>query len=270
MTDAELRELHDFAVELAWRAGRVTLAHFQTGVAAEAKADDSPVTVADRDAERLCREWIQRRCPDDGILGEEFGETRPDAPRRWILDPIDGTRSFVRGVPLYGVMIALEEAGEVVLGVLHFPPLQETVSAARGLGCLWNGRRAEVSAVGRLEDALVLTTDAERLPRQQKGAAWDRLRFSGVLVRTWGDCYGHALVATGRAEAMIDPVMKPWDAAALKPIVEEAGGVYTDWVGQPTHLGGSVVSTNAALAAEVRRLLAETGDVAPNGSGPGS
>ena len=257
MSGEPLRNLLEFAVEVAWRAGRVTLAHFQTGIAAEAKADASPVTVADREAERLARELIEARFPQDGILGEEFGATRPDAARRWILDPIDGTRSFVRGVPLYGVMLALEEGGDAVLGVLHFPALGETVYAARGEGCWWDGRRARVSAVDRLEDAVVLTTDVENIEARGFGAGWERLRRRVSFVRTWGDCYGHALVATGRAEAMLDPILSPWDAAALRPIVEEAGGVYTDWTGNPTHLGESGVSTNAALSAEVRRLLRE-------------
>lgn len=255
MRDDPMQDLHDFAVDLAWRAGRLTLGHFQTGVAAELKADASPVTIADREAERLCRAAIEARFPDDGILGEEFGEMNTGAGRRWILDPIDGTRSFVRGVPLYGVMIALEQGDDVLVGVLHFPPLHETVSAARGLGCRWNGRPCRVSGVASIEEALVLTTDAERLPRNDLGEGWDRLRFRSGLVRTWGDCYGHALVATGRAEAMIDPVMKPWDAAALRPIVEEAGGVFSDLKGSATHLGGSALSTNAALADEVRTLL---------------
>lgn len=256
-----LSDTLDFAVDLAWRAGRITLAHFRNGVATERKADDTPVTVADRDAERLLRERIEARYPDDAILGEEFGELRAGAPRRWILDPIDGTRSFVRGVPLYGVMIALESEGDVVLGVLHFPALEETVYAARDLGCHVNGRPTHVSDVNRMDRALVLTTDAERLPAQELGAAWDRLRQRAAFVRTWGDCYGHALVATGRAEAMIDPVSAPWDVAALKPIVEEAGGVFTDWSGQPTHLGGSGISTNAALADEVRALLGGQAEV---------
>jgi histidinol-phosphatase len=250
-----LHDTLDFAVELAWLAGRLTLSFFQTGVLAEQKADASPVTIADRAAEKLCRDGIERRYPEDGILGEEFGEARAGARRRWILDPIDGTRSFVRGVPLYGVMIALEQDRDILLGVVHFPALDETVSAARGLGCWFNGRRARVSSIGHLEDALVLTTDAERLTRHGLTAGWDALRYRAGITRTWGDCYGHTLVATGRAEAMIDPVMAPWDAAALCPIVEEAGGVCTDLQGRRTHLGGSIVSTNAALAEQVRDLL---------------
>ncbi|MGH7483505.1 MAG: inositol monophosphatase family protein, partial [Longimicrobiales bacterium] len=253
--DAALRDALDFAVELAWRAGRLTLGHFRAGVAIETKADRSPVTVADRDGERLIRAALERRFPDDGILGEEFGELRAGAERRWIIDPIDGTRSFARGVPLYGVMIALEAAGVAVLGVLHFPPLGETVYAARGLGCWVDGRRARVSAVATLAEALVLTTDQERLWRQDLADGWDDLRFEAGFVRTWGDCYGHALVATGRAEAMIDPVSAPWDAAALQPIIEEAGGMFSALDGRVTHLGGSAISTNAALAEAVRDRL---------------
>ena len=255
MSRTSLASLLDFAVDVAWRAGRATLAHYQTGAAAETKADLSPVTVADRAAERVARETIEAYFPADGILGEEFGEARPGARRRWILDPIDGTRSFVRGVPLYGVLIALEEAGEALLGVLHFPALGESVWAARGEGCWWDGRRARVSDIATLEEALVLTTDTEAFEGSERRAGWDRLRARAGTVRTWGDCYGYALVATGRAEAMLDPVLSPWDSAALLPVIEEAGGVFTDWSGARTHLGGSGVATNAALATEVRSLL---------------
>lgn len=251
----ERRELLDFAVEVAWRAGIETLAHYQTGIAAEAKPDASPVTAADRAAESVARRLIESRHPGDAVLGEEQGEEREGADRRWIIDPIDGTRSFMRGVPLYGVLIALEAGGDAVLGVMHFPALAETVYAARGLGCWWNGRRARVSAETRLQDALVLATDAESIERLGRGPGWDRLRRSAGLCRTWGDCYGYALVATGRAEAMLDPMLSLWDVAAVVPIIEEAGGVFTDWDGTPGHRAGSGVATNAALADEVRRSL---------------
>jgi histidinol-phosphatase len=256
----ELPELLDFAVEIAWLAGQSTLAHFQSGVAVESKADQSPVTIADREAEKILRASIEKRFPGDGIVGEEYGTVRDGAPRRWILDPIDGTRSFVRGVPLYGVLVALEIGAEAVVGVIRFPALGETVSAARGLGCHWNGRPARVSAVTDLGAATVLLTSALRPAGKsaeygEAPAGWNELASRAAMVRTWGDCYGHALVATGRAEVMVDPRMAVWDCAALRPVIEEAGGVFTDLDGRPTHRGGSAVSTNAALAGEVRRVL---------------
>ncbi len=254
MTHDSLATQLEFAVETAWRAGRVTLAHFQTGIAAETKPDHSPVTIADRAAEALCRELIAARYPRDGILGEEAGETRPGSRRRWIIDPIDGTRSFVRGVPLYSVLLALEEEGEPVLGVIHLPALNETVWAARGEGCWWDGRRALVSQVDRLEDAAVCWS-GDLPPQERKMAALRVLAARAGTARTWGDAYGYALVATGRAEAMIDPVVQPWDTAPLRPIVEEAGGVFTDWTGAATHLGGDSIATNAALARQVRQIL---------------
>ena len=257
--NSSYRDLLAFATEITWRAGRLTLAHYQTGVAAETKPDDSPVTSADRAAEQLLRGLIAARFPGDAILGEEGGETHGGAERRWLIDPIDGTRSFIRGVPFYGVMLALEQAGDVVLGLLHFPALDETIGAARGIGCWWNGRRALVSDETRLERALICATDIESIERAGHGRGWNRLRAHAGLVRTWGDCYGYALVATGRAEAMLDAVMSPWDAAALAPIIEEAGGVLTDWQGTSAWNGGSIVATNAALAKDVRSLL-EDGD----------
>ncbi len=265
--DADFSGLLEFAVSMAQQAGRKTLRYFDATVHVELKADSTPVTQADREAEQLCRALIEARFPDDGIVGEEFGACRADATRRWIIDPIDGTKSFIRGVPLYGVLIALEEAGRPVLGVAHFPALSETVAAARGSGCYWNGRRARVSEIGTLKDALVLSTDAESFAEEGRGAEWDQLTTCAAMVRTWGDCYGHALVATGRAEAMLDPVLALWDSAALLPIVEEAGGVFTDWAGRPVHDGGSGIATNAALAKEVRELLGAGDSVSCSGHG---
>ena len=267
----DLRDTLDFAVDLAWRAGRLALSYFQMSPQVERKSDASPVTAADRAAERLLRETISRAYPDDGILGEEFGEERPSASRRWVLDPIDGTRSFVRGVPLWGVLIALESAvadrtpeprgptdrdRESVLGVIHFPALGETVYAANGVGCWWDGRRARVSDVADIDRALVITSDVVRTTEHGRPGAWDRLRAQAGMARTWGDCYGYALLATGRAEAMLDPVLNIWDAAPMATIVREAGGVLTDWDGEPSYTSGSLVATNAALAEEVRALLA--------------
>lgn len=251
--DAEVRELLDVAVELACSAGDHTLRWFGHRVDHAAKGDGSPVTLADRDTERLLRERIARRFPDHGILGEEFGEANPGARVRWILDPIDGTRSFMRGVPLYGVLVGVEVEGKATVGVAHFPALRETVAAGAGLGCTWNGAPCRVSPVTRLADALVLTTD----PRAVAGdAGWGALQQKAGTVRGWSDCYGHALVATGRAEVMLDPVMNPWDSAPFLPILTEAGGCFTTREGVATIHGPSALSTNGALHAEVLEALA--------------
>jgi len=255
MTRESPATLLELAVTVAWRAGRVTLAHFQTGVTAELKADQSFVTIADRESEHVARELIEARFPNDGILGEEFGETRSSARRRWVLDPIDGTNSFVRGVPLYGVLVGVEEEGAAIAGVLHFPALGETVCAALGEGCWWNGRRALVSDCNKLDAAVALTSDAENIERHGRGEGWNRLRSRARFTRTWGDCYGYALVATGRAEIMVDPIVSAWDTAAVRPVIQEAGGVFTDWNGAASHTSGHAIATNAALASEVRALL---------------
>ncbi len=252
------RTFLDFAVNAAWQAGQLTLAHFQTGVAVEQKADDSPVTAADRGAEELLRRLIENRFPGHAIFGEEFGETDKDSTYRWILDPIDGTRSFIRGVPLYGVLIGLEIAGEVVVGVAHFPGLKEMIAAARGEGCRWNGRPAHVSDVSRLDLALVAYTDGRDFAAYGRAEAWERLQAATHTQRGWGDCYGHCLVATGRAEVMLDPIMNPWDCAALLPILQEAGGTFTDWDGEVTIYGSNALSTNGALFDPIMEIVRGT------------
>lgn len=243
---ASLSAFLDFALDAAWQAGRVTLAHFQTGVAADRKSDGSPVTIADRDAERLVRALVAQRFPDHAVIGEEFGDAGSDASHCWIVDPIDGTQSFIRGVPFYGVLLALAIDGDPVVGVAHFPALNETVGAARGLGCRWNGRPARVSAVASPAEACVAYTDGQPLA-ERLGGRWTALLGATGIQRGWGDCYGHCLVATGRADVMLDSRMHPWDCAALIPILEEAGGRFTDWRGARTIDGGDAVSTNGAL-----------------------
>lgn len=250
------RTLLDFAVEAAWQAGKITLEYFQTGTAVERKADASPVTLADRRAEEKLRERIQHHFPEHGILGEEFGEVPGRSPYRWILDPLDGTRSFIQGVPLYGVMVGLEYAGQAVLGVVHFPALGDIIYAAKGEGCYWNGRRARVSAVDHMDEAVVLATDVRTLYQQGRGPAFETLQANTRLQRTWGDCYGHMLVATGRAEIMLDPILNIWDCAALQPILEEAGGTFTDWEGIATHTGGNGLSTNGHLFRTLMDIIA--------------
>ena len=243
----------EVATEAALAGGRRTLDYFNTGVAVELKADHTPVTRADRESETIIRDIIGKYFPTHAILGEEQGETLGSAPVRWIVDPLDGTKSFVHGVPLYGTLVGVEVRGEPVAGVIYLPALNELVAAATGEGCHWNGRPAQVSTIADLSQALVCCSD-ESHARQRSGAYLD-LAGRTRLQRTWGDCYAYVLVATGRAEVALDPMMNLWDCAALAPIIREAGGHFTDWKGRNTIHAPEAVATNAALHATVIDIL---------------
>ncbi len=240
------------AESLARHIGTVALSHYRSLLAVETKPDGSPVTIADREAETAARAWLAQHHPEDGILGEELGELAGTSGRRWIIDPIDGTKTFVRGVPLWGSLVALVEGERVLAGAAYFPAVDELVCAAPGAGCWWNGQRARVSDCSTLAGATVLITDERSFRNAAKRDGWRTLTGEASIARTWGDCYGYLLVATGRAEAMVDPIVNPWDAACFQPIIEEAGGVFTDLDGQPTAFGGSAIATNEALASTVR------------------
>jgi len=242
-----LAQVLEDAERWAREAGELTLRYFGGRVPFDAKRDGSPVTEADRRAEALLRERILATFPDHGLLGEEFGVHEGTAPIRWILDPIDGTRSFMRGVPLYGVLMGVEIGGSPVLGLAYFPALDEMVSAARGLGCHWQGSRCQVSGVTGLREATLLTTDPVSTEASPLCQGFASLAEEVDVVRSWGDAYGHALVATGRAEVMVDPILSPWDAAPLYTLLTEAGGQFTDLQGRPDIHGGSGLSTNGHL-----------------------
>jgi histidinol phosphatase-like enzyme (inositol monophosphatase family) len=257
MSERELKELLDFGVSAAREAGEITLRYFKKEFRTRLKGKDNFVTQADLEAEELLRRLISERYPEDSIVGEEGGETAGTTGRRWILDPIDGTYSFVHGVPFYGVLLGVEVDGDPAVGVINLPALGEMVYAARGLGCFWNGEPARVSRTERLEDALLLATDFGSCARHGFGAAADELQRRAAMRRTWGDCYGYALVATGRADVMLDPVLNVWDCAALMPVLEEAGGTFTDWQGRRSIHSGNGVATNGALFGEVMRIVEE-------------
>ncbi len=253
------RALLDAVAEVSALAGAEALKHFGTALDVEIKADGSPVTRADREAERTARAWIETRFPGDGILGEELGETRPEASRRWLVDPVDGTRAFVKGVPLWGTLVAVVEDEHVIAGAACFPVTRERIAAARGAGCWWNGVRSSVSGVGTLAEATVLATDAGFRRTPERATRWHALAVRADTARTWGDCFGYLLVATGRAELMTDGQLSPWDAAAVQVLVEEAGGVFTDWRGRATSFGDGAIATNAVLARELRAALGVAG-----------
>jgi len=256
MTDT-LRAYLDFARETAWQAGQLTLGYFQTGLRPDFKSDDSPVTVADREAEKLIRSRIEQRYPHHAIVGEEFGGEAESAGKshRWFVDPIDGTRSFMRGIPMYAVLIGLEIEGTCRVGVAHFPALGEMLAAADNEGCWWNGRRAHVSDVNRLKDALVLHYDTAAFDRTGRAEVWQRFKKVANHRAGWSDAYGYLLVATGRAEVMVDPMMNAWDCAPFPPIFKEAGGYFGDWKGNITIHANESIGTSQALLPEVLSLI---------------
>lgn len=256
----------ELALAAAKEAGRLTLEHYQhRDLQTEAKRDGTPVTIADRQAELHLRRRIEQAFPQDGILGEEFGERPGDSGYRWILDPIDGTRAFVCGVPLYGTLVGVQHVagdGHCPIGVIHMPAMGETVYAARGRGCWWEreGQRpapARVSRVPRLADGVFCTTDGMLFDRTGLWAGYERLCRAAGVSRGWSDCYAFLLVATGRADACVEPVVALWDIAAIQPVIEEAGGRFTDLEGRPTVQTTRVVATNGLVHDEVLRLVRE-------------
>jgi histidinol-phosphatase len=255
------------AVEIAEEAGKLTLRYFrEPQLQIDRKADDSPVTIADRQAEALLRKRIGAQFPNDAILGEELGETAGNTDFRWILDPIDGTKSFIHGVPLYTTLVAVLEKQKPVVGVIHAPATGETVYASPGQGCWYleanrSGgapQPAKVSGVLELSEALVLTSEVLSHARHRQPDALNaylQLEKMARLGRTWGDAYGYLMVATGRADVMIDPIVNLWDVAAIQPIVEEAGGRFCDWKGNATVHSGESIATNGHLTEAVLAIM---------------
>ena len=232
-----------FITELAHASGEfIRPLYRQHAVVVETKADQSPVTIADRGAEELLRARIAKRFPDHGIIGEEFGQDRPAAEFVWVLDPIDGTKAFITGLPLWGTLIALLYRGQPVLGCIHQPALGQLM-LGDGTATTLNGTPVRCRATRRIEDTTLLTSDPLNPEKYQNGAAFDALARRARLVRTWGDCYGYLLVASGWADVCMDPIMNPWDIAALVPILRGAGGVITDWHGGSAYPAESTVAS---------------------------
>jgi histidinol phosphatase-like enzyme (inositol monophosphatase family) len=254
MPQPSLRELLDVATECAYLAGRRSLAYFNAGVDVEHKGDDTPVTRADREAEHVIREVIHKFFPSHSILGEEHGKTvGGDPDYTWIVDPIDGTKSFIHGVPLYGSVVGCVVRGEPRVGAVYLPPLGDMFAAAEGEGATWNGRRCRVSEVDQLEDATVLAGSITRAIKRSD--AYEKLADRARLNRGWGDVFGYMLVASGRAEVMLDPTISIWDIAGVAPIVREAGGFFGNWAGELTIGGPDACAVNGKLRDEVLGVL---------------
>ena len=250
-----------FALRSSADAGKLILKHYRSQtLGVESKSDNSPVTVADRGAEELIRRQLAEQFPEDGVLGEEFDDVPSNSGYRWVLDPIDGTKPFIHGVPLFGTLVGLEFEGRMVAGVCRMPALDEVVYAEDGEGAWWqignaDPQQAQVTDVSSLHDARLMLTEPTFTRDCGRQPIFDRFLQSVRLARGWGDCCGHIMVATGRAEIALDPAMSAWDIAALIPILREAGGICTDWKFEENIFGGDGVSCVPGLADKIRGIL---------------
>jgi histidinol-phosphatase len=236
----------EVAIAAAHAAGEVALRHFRTGLTVEYKADRSPVTQADRECEQRIVEVLQRAFPDYGIIGEELGE-RGGAGARWIVDPIDGTKNFIRGIPYFATLIGLEEQGEITTGVVYAPAVDDLLYAQKGQGAFDRAGRLRVSRIDALRDAMVVFGGLDIFRQAGYWSGFEQLVQSTGRQRGFGDYFGHTFVARGQAEAMVELDLKPWDLAALKIVIEEAGGRFTDFTGAATIYGGSAIASNALV-----------------------
>ncbi len=256
MNDVDLSPRLELARRIARQAGQLVMQYYSTTLPVQRKSDNSPVTVADREAEQLLRREIEAEFPDDAIVGEEHGPKNGSSPYRWIVDPIDGTKSFIAGVPLFGTLIGVQHEQQSVIGVIELPALDLRIHAAVGRQAWCQAgegapQLARVSQTPKLKEGLYLTSEVGSFAERGAKEVHERLEQASWYARTWGDCYGYFLVATGRAAAMVDPVMNLWDAAALLPILIEAGGTFTDWQGRSTVDAGEGIATNGRVLDEV-------------------
>ncbi len=251
---SELDELKSFCKQLADESGKIIRGYWRHDVAVETKKDLSPVTIADKKSEELMRRLIMKNFPSHGILGEEFGEHNPGAEYQWVLDPIDGTKSFVCGTVTFGTLIALMKNGEPILGVINQPILNEFL-IGDGNSAELNGKKVKVRECSKLSEAVLLTTDQLNIEQHRDIKKFDELVHKVKMYRQWGDCYGYYLVASGYADIMLDPIMNPWDLLALVPIICGAGGNITDYKGGDPVKGDSIIATGGTIHNEVVELL---------------
>ncbi len=250
-------EILTTAIAAAKAAGEIALHYFRTNLTVETKADRTPVTRADRECEAKIVEILSARFPDHGFLGEELGEHRGRVNARWIIDPIDGTKNFIRGIPFFATLIALEEEGEVTAGVMHAPAISDLLYARKGQGAFTNDQQVHVSAVDDLRDAMLIHGGLKDLKVRPCWQPFLRLVDATARQRGFGDALGHSIVISGQAEIALEPEIKPWDVAATKIIVTEAGGRFSDFAGTPSIYTGSAVISNGRVHDAVIKVLQE-------------
>lgn len=251
----QFEEFDAVTQKLSKETQRVILPYFEDpDLEVLSKSDDTPVTAADRETERMIRGALEALYPDHGVEGEEFDEKPGSSAYSWVIDPIDGTKTFAAGCPLFGTMIALLHEGQPLYGCINYPALGKRL-VGDGIRAFCNGDPVAARRGIPLEKSILLTTDVASVAAHRDGAAFEALVARVRFCRTWGDCYGYYLVATGKAEAMVDPIMNPWDIMALVPILRGAGATITDWLGGDPAKGDSCIAANADLHETILRIL---------------
>ena len=250
----ELNDYKEFAVHLAHLSGKFIKKHYRTELTIETKSDDSPVTMADKGAEELLRNKIMSEFPEHGILGEEFGIYNETAEYRWILDPIDGTKSFISGIATFGTLIGLVKNGIPILGLFHQPIIGELLIGDNETTKL-NTKNVKIRQCEKIEEATLLVSDHFMISNYKNQPAFDKLAKKVKLYRTWGDCFGYYLLCSGYADIMVDPIMSPWDALPLIPIIKGAGGVVTDYEGNDPVKGNSIIAASNVIHSQVVKIL---------------
>jgi histidinol phosphatase-like enzyme (inositol monophosphatase family) len=250
----DLDEIIKFCRRLLVISGKIISSHYRKDLKVEDKHDHSPVTIADKNAEKSMRHLIRKRYPEDGILGEEFGHFQAEADYQWVLDPIDGTKTYICGVPLFGTLIALLYKSKPIVGVMHLPILKEQLIGTPSQTFL-NNKKVEMRECPKMSDAVLLTTDHLQISQFQDGKKFEQLIKKVKLYRTWGDCFGYYLLASGFADIMVDPVMKLWDSAAIIPIIQGAGGIVSDYQGNDLVKGNSLIAAHPSLHEQIVSLL---------------
>jgi histidinol-phosphatase len=245
--DRDWQNRYELAIDAAREAGRIALRYFDTGATIDWKHDQTPVTAADREAEAFLHTKLLATFPNDGFLGEEHGEKPGDSGFRWIIDPVDATRNFIHNIPLWATLVGLEYRGEMIAGIVEAPAIAQTWRALRGDGSWHGDRSVRVSQVGALGEAMMFYTSVSWFSKARQERAFLELVRRTQTQRGFGDWYGHVLVAQGSGEIMLDHGLKVWDLAAILPIVEEAGGKFTDWNGKRTIENPHVVVSNGKL-----------------------
>ena len=250
----DLNNYKKFVVHLANISGNILKKYFRTDISVETKSDNSPVTIADKSAEEAIREKIISEFPDHGIIGEEFGNHNETAQYKWVLDPIDGTKSFITGIATFGTLIGLLKDGKPILGLFHQPIIGELLIGDMKTTEL-NGKKNQIRSCDRIEEATLLTSDHFMIGNYKNQKTFDRLAKNVKLYRTWGDCFGYYLLCTGYADIMVDPIMSPWDALPLIPIIIGAGGMVTDYEGNNPVEGNSIIAAASGIHSQVIEIL---------------